>query len=175
MITGVRRGELCALRRRHVDPASGTLVVRASIAQIGAEVWEKDTKLHQRRHISLDPDTVALFLDYHQTRQHRAATVGTTLTPDERLASHHTQPRSQPTTLHLQSAFPLGPLESSQTPVSLAGQALPCTYSTRRLKSRESPRLAHVRHRRPEATCADRQPRSVACADAKWRPCGSHR
>jgi integrase len=82
VITGARRGELCALRWRHLDPESGMLVIRASIAQVGADIWEKDTKLHQRRHICLDPHTVALLLAYHRTRQHRAATVGATLTPD---------------------------------------------------------------------------------------------
>jgi integrase len=87
MVTGARRGELCALRWRHLDPARQVLAIRASIAQVGAEAWEKDTKLHQRRHVSLDPDTTALLMAYHQVRQRRAATVGATLTPDAFLFS----------------------------------------------------------------------------------------
>ena len=82
MATGARRGELCALRWQHVDVGQGVLVVRASIAQVDGEVWEKDTKLHQRRHIALDNVTVAVLNAYHQQRQQRAAAVGTTLTLD---------------------------------------------------------------------------------------------
>jgi integrase len=82
MVTGARRGELCALRWRHFDPARRVLVIRASIAQIGTTTWEKDTKLHQRRHLALDADTTAMLVRYHQAQQHRAATAGTALTPD---------------------------------------------------------------------------------------------
>lgn len=87
MITGARRGELCALRWRHLDPARGVLVIRASIAQVGAQTWEKDTKPHQRRHLVLDPRTTTMLVRYHQTRQTRAAAVGAALTPDSFLFS----------------------------------------------------------------------------------------
>jgi integrase len=82
MATGARRGELCALRWTHVDAGQGVLVVRASIAQVDGEVWEKDTKLHQRRHIALDNVTIAVLNAYHQERQQRATTVRAALTPD---------------------------------------------------------------------------------------------
>lgn len=82
MATGARRGELCALRWQHLDVEQGVLVVRASIAQLDGEVWEKDTKLHQRRHIALDRVTIAVLNAYHQERQHRAAAVGAALTLD---------------------------------------------------------------------------------------------
>ncbi|HEV2784113.1 MAG TPA: hypothetical protein VGX25_32400 [Actinophytocola sp.] len=64
MITGARRGELCALRWRHLEPTRQVLVIEAAIAQDGAETWEKDTKLHQRRHITLDPE--GLDADVHE-------------------------------------------------------------------------------------------------------------
>lgn len=82
MATGARRGELCALRWQHVDVEQGVLVVRASIAQVDGEVWEKDTKLHQRRHIALDTVTVAVLRAYREERQQRAAALGAALTPD---------------------------------------------------------------------------------------------
>lgn len=41
MVTDARRGELCALRWRHVDATRRILVIRASIAQVGAETWER--------------------------------------------------------------------------------------------------------------------------------------
>jgi integrase len=73
MATGAQRGELCALRWRHVDTARRTLVIRASIAQAGRQVWEKDTKLHQRRHIALDPVTTTILAAYRDERRRRAA------------------------------------------------------------------------------------------------------
>ena len=39
---------------------------RANIASTAAEMWEKDTKLHQQRHISLDPLTVAVLKAYNR-------------------------------------------------------------------------------------------------------------
>lgn len=44
MTTGARRGELCALRWKHVDLVNGVLTLRRSIAQDGTETEEKDTK-----------------------------------------------------------------------------------------------------------------------------------
>jgi integrase len=80
--TGVRRSELCALRWSHVDWDTGILTVRRSIAQKNAKVWEKDTKTHQRRRISLDPLTLALLRANHQRRQEIAAALGLTLDDD---------------------------------------------------------------------------------------------
>jgi hypothetical protein len=79
LVTGARRGELCAVRWRYLDLIGRVLVIRASIAQDGVDVWEKDAKLHQRRYISLDADTIAILMTYHHARQRRA-TVGATLT-----------------------------------------------------------------------------------------------
>jgi integrase len=87
MATGARRGELCALRWRHIDTARGLMVLRCSIAQAGSRragirVWEKDTKLHQRRHIALDPVSITILDTYRQQRHQRAAMVGVTLSDD---------------------------------------------------------------------------------------------
>ena len=70
MVAGARRGELCALRWGHVDLDAGILTIRRSVAQTGTETWEKDTKTHQRRRITLDEATVALLRVY---RAHVAA------------------------------------------------------------------------------------------------------
>jgi len=72
LTTGARRGELCALRWDRVDLGSGVLDIRSSLAQIGARIWEKDTKTHQRRRIVLDPQTTALL---RASQQHVAARV----------------------------------------------------------------------------------------------------
>jgi integrase len=107
MATGARRGELCALRWQHVDTTTQqVLVLRAGIAQANGEMWETDTKLHQRRHIALDPVTITVLTNYHQDRQQRAAAVGVTLTAD---------------------GFVFSPRADGRTPRS--PQALTCQYS----------------------------------------------
>ena len=53
------RGELCALRWDCVDFTTGVLQIRTSIAQQGGNTWEKDTKTHQQRRITIDPQTLA--------------------------------------------------------------------------------------------------------------------
>ncbi|HET9258468.1 MAG TPA: hypothetical protein VFO16_25185 [Pseudonocardiaceae bacterium] len=44
MITGFRRGELCAIRWRHLDLETGVLTVEKSIGQRSGRTWEKNTK-----------------------------------------------------------------------------------------------------------------------------------
>ena len=65
MVTGARRGELCALRWRHIDLGRAVITVRRAIAQDGNETEEKDTKTHQRRHVTIDPGTVAALAEHH--------------------------------------------------------------------------------------------------------------
>lgn len=60
MVTGARRGELCALAWDRLDFATGVLTIRTSIAQDGKKTWEKDTKTHQQPRITLDDQTLAL-------------------------------------------------------------------------------------------------------------------
>ncbi|SDG04754.1 relaxase domain-containing protein [Pseudonocardia oroxyli] len=68
MVTGARRGELCALRWDDVELVTGTLRVLRSIAELKTETWEKDTRTHQHRRIALDPESVT------QLTAHRART-----------------------------------------------------------------------------------------------------
>jgi integrase len=60
MTTGARRGELCALRWNRIDFGTAVLTIRSTIAEVGGQTWEKDTKTHQQRRIVLDPQTLAL-------------------------------------------------------------------------------------------------------------------
>jgi len=82
MVTGFRRGELCALRWHHVDLVGGVLAVERSIAQLDGRTWEKDTKTHQNRRIALDPETIALLMGHRQLCMSRAAALGIDLAPD---------------------------------------------------------------------------------------------
>jgi hypothetical protein len=79
MTTGARRGELCALRWSHVDLANGTVTFRRGIAQDGTVLWEKDTKTHQQRRVTIDPETVAVLTEHWDRSRSRAAALGLTL------------------------------------------------------------------------------------------------
>jgi integrase len=76
MTTGARRGELCGLRWQHVDLENAVVTLERSIAQAGAEVWEKDTKSHQQRRITLDADTVEVLSEHWERCATRAAALG---------------------------------------------------------------------------------------------------
>ena len=84
MVTGARRGECAPCVGICVDFATGVLQTAKSIAQQGATSWKKDTKTHQQRRITLDPQTLALLRNYHARRVVLAAAVGTDLPSDAR-------------------------------------------------------------------------------------------
>ncbi|MBV8993506.1 MAG: tyrosine-type recombinase/integrase [Pseudonocardiales bacterium] len=82
MVTGFRRGELCAIRWRHLDLAAGVLTLEKSIGQRSGRTWEKDTKSHQHRRIALDPETLSLLGEHRDRCEARAAALGLKLTDD---------------------------------------------------------------------------------------------
>ncbi|RTL61627.1 MAG: GntR family transcriptional regulator [Pseudonocardiaceae bacterium] len=82
MVTGARRGELCALRWRHVDLERAVVTVRRAIAQDGTDTEEKDTKTHQRRHVTIDPGTVTALVEHRERWEKRAAALDLSLVPD---------------------------------------------------------------------------------------------
>lgn len=81
MVTGFRRGELCALRWHDLDVAGGVLSVERSIGQLAGETWEKDTKTHQHRRIALDQETLTLLAGHRERCMADAAAVGIELPP----------------------------------------------------------------------------------------------
>jgi integrase len=72
MVTGARRGELCALTWERIDFATGVLAIHTSIAQRNGRTWEKETKTHQQRRITLDDQTLALLRAYRRRRVEKA-------------------------------------------------------------------------------------------------------
>lgn len=82
MITGARRGELCGLRWQHVDLDAGVVTLDRSIGQIAGQMWEKGTKTHQTRRVTLGSETVEILRDHRQRCDERAAAGGATVRPD---------------------------------------------------------------------------------------------
>jgi integrase len=87
MMTGARRGELCALTWDRLDPKTGILQIRTSIAQDNGRTWEKDTKTHQQRRITLDQATVELLRLYRARSEQCAAVLGIALPDNARMFS----------------------------------------------------------------------------------------
>jgi integrase len=84
MVTGLRRGELCAIKWRHVNLPNGVLSLERSVSQRGSRTWERererererDTKTHQQRRITLDHETVRLLVEHRTRCEARAAALG---------------------------------------------------------------------------------------------------
>jgi integrase len=79
MTTGVRRGELCAIRLSSVDLAVGreTVWLRMAVRRDPDSGWaEGDLKTHQQRRIALDAETAAVLREHVKRCRERAAALG---------------------------------------------------------------------------------------------------
>lgn len=81
-ITGGRRGELAALRWSDVDLDAGVVHIRRALKQVGADVFEGDTKTHQERTIALPPAAVELLRRFRVEVDDLAANVDLPLVAD---------------------------------------------------------------------------------------------
>jgi len=81
MVT-VRRAELCALRREHINFDTKVLTVRRNYLVRDGTKIEKDTKTHQRRHISLDDETIDLLSEHWRYASEQALKFGIRLSED---------------------------------------------------------------------------------------------
>jgi integrase len=80
MTTGIRRGEICALRWRDIDLDEEMIEIRRNFVLHKGLGVEKDTKTHQMRPIALDSETVALLRDYQERVRSRVTELGGALT-----------------------------------------------------------------------------------------------
>jgi integrase len=87
MITGSRRGEVSALRWRHVDADRAVLWIHRSNAQTKAGIKEKETKTGQHRKVALDPYTTGLLIAHRTLWEQRCAALGCAFDPDAFLFS----------------------------------------------------------------------------------------
>lgn len=88
MVTGMRRGELLALRWFDVDLDAGMLEIRRNYVWINGRGVEKDTKTHQMRRIALDPDTVEILTAHRARYEERVRQLGLEPAADAFLFSH---------------------------------------------------------------------------------------
>lgn len=88
-VTGLRRGELCALRWTDID--RGVLHVRqsAKLSVDGREVLLRDTKTHQGRSLALDEESLVVLATYKAELLERAASADARLRPDGFILSPH--------------------------------------------------------------------------------------
>lgn len=82
MTTGIRRGEVCALRWSRVDLDEGVIEIRSSYTLRRGVGKVKDTKTHQMRRIALDTETIVLLREHRDRCQRRMADLGIEFTDD---------------------------------------------------------------------------------------------
>jgi integrase len=81
-LTGMRRGELCALRWSDVDLATGSITVTRSVVVVPHGLAEKPTKTDRARTVALDPVGIALLTQHRSLVSEWNAGIGTVLSPN---------------------------------------------------------------------------------------------
>jgi integrase len=94
-LTGLRRGELCALRRTDVDLKRGELDVSKSIVVVPHGLAEKTTKTDRSRTVALDEVGVAL-LTYHLAKVDEWARKAEVVVPPNAYVFSHAVDGSKP-------------------------------------------------------------------------------
>jgi len=82
LVTGARRGELCALRWPDVNEAEGDLLIGRSYAVRKGQKMIKPTKTHRKRRLALDPGTLELLAGYKEECRKAALQAGGELDED---------------------------------------------------------------------------------------------
>lgn len=85
--TGLRRGELCGLRRSHLRLDRGELSVERAISEIKSVVEDKPTKNNDTRTIKLDDATIGFLQSHLADMDARAESCGVTVAADGYLFS----------------------------------------------------------------------------------------
>jgi integrase len=82
LVTGARRGELCALRWPNINEDEGDLLIGASYAVRKGQRMIKPTKTSRKRRLALDPGTLELLADYKEHCRKEAIAAGGELDED---------------------------------------------------------------------------------------------
>lgn len=81
-MTGMRRGELCALRWTDIDLEAGVIEVARSLVVVPGGLAEKSTKTDRARRVALDPVAVALLTEHREMCEENVKEAGGTLGDD---------------------------------------------------------------------------------------------
>ncbi|MGB6058568.1 MAG: tyrosine-type recombinase/integrase [Microthrixaceae bacterium] len=82
VITGARRGELCALKWERIDFENQTLTISRAMVEAEGGLVEKDTKTHSIRKIALDEQTLAILAEHRTQADQLATEASCTVTSD---------------------------------------------------------------------------------------------
>lgn len=82
IVSGCRRGEMCALRWTDFNLPRGIMTIERSYAETRDGRHEKPTKTRQKRRIGLDPHTVDLLVEYRAQCEAECAALGVELPRD---------------------------------------------------------------------------------------------
>jgi integrase len=88
MVSGCRRGELCALRWTDLDLTRGVMTIERSYSQTKQRRREKSTKKRQTRRIAIDAHTVTLLTAYHDQCKDHCKALDAELPRDAFVFSH---------------------------------------------------------------------------------------
>ena len=94
-LTGMRRGELCALRWTDVDLERGELDVSRSVVVVPGGIAEKGTKTHRFRIVALDEVGIALLV-HHRANVDDWARQAEVAVPDDAYVFSHAVNGSKP-------------------------------------------------------------------------------
>lgn len=76
LVTGARRGELCALRWPNLNEEEGDLLIAGSYAVRKGQKMVKPTKTHRKRRMALDTGTIEMLADYKEQCRKEAIAAG---------------------------------------------------------------------------------------------------
>jgi hypothetical protein len=124
MVTGVRRAEVLALRWRHVDLAGRTLAIERNHLRARGKTYEKATKTHQERRISLDSTTAEL-LNEHRRRYEKDARSIDIDPSDEAYLFSHEVARGRTTRMRSPTATRTCAPKSGSTPTFMRHDTIP--------------------------------------------------
>lgn len=89
VVLGARRGELCALRWRHVDFDHDEIVIERGIVYVpGQPLIDRETKTENQRRIAADARTMQLLADHKAACEQVAVELGTVLAADAYVFSY---------------------------------------------------------------------------------------
>lgn len=86
--TGARRGELLALRWKDIDADRGILTIDRGIVLADGKLIEHQTKTHQGRTVTLDPNTIDVLTSHRHRAEQAAQVIGSEITHQSFVFSH---------------------------------------------------------------------------------------